>query len=42
MVGSDFFTAFYAGLAVFTITGFMAKESGRTVAEVAKTSGMSD
>ena len=39
-VFSDFFTAFYAGLVVFTVTGFMAKESGKTVDEMAKVSGM--
>ncbi|KAL4232818.1 hypothetical protein ACF0H5_007504 [Mactra antiquata] len=33
------FTAFYNGMVVFTLLGFMAKYSGRTVEEVAKQSG---
>lgn len=36
---TDFFTAFYSGLVVFSIIGFMAKESGVTVEEVSKVSG---
>ena len=38
-VMSDVFTAFYAGLVVFTCLGFMAKEAGVPVQEVAKASG---
>ena len=38
---TDGFTAFYAGLVVFTCMGFMAKESGLSVEEVAKSSGIS-
>ncbi|XP_060592408.1 sodium- and chloride-dependent betaine transporter-like [Ruditapes philippinarum] len=38
-VASDAFTAFYAGLVVFTCMGFMAKEAGTTVEAVAKASG---
>ena len=37
---TDGFTAFYAGLVVFTCMGFMAKESGLSVEEVAKSSGI--
>ncbi|KAL4240256.1 hypothetical protein ACF0H5_001050 [Mactra antiquata] len=36
---ADGFTAFYAGFVVFSIIGFMAKESGSTVEEIAKNSG---
>ena len=36
---TDIFTAFYSGLVVFAITGFMAKESGSTVEELSKVSG---
>ena len=36
---TDGLTAFYAGLVVFTCMGFMAKESGLSVEEVAKSSG---
>ncbi|XP_060593231.1 sodium- and chloride-dependent glycine transporter 2-like, partial [Ruditapes philippinarum] len=38
-VVADAFTAFYAGLVVFTIIGFMAKEAGTSVEEAAKASG---
>ncbi|KAL4240257.1 Sodium- and chloride-dependent taurine transporter [Mactra antiquata] len=38
-VFADGFTAFYAGFVVFACLGFMAKESGRTVEDIAKTSG---
>ncbi|XP_045214812.2 sodium- and chloride-dependent glycine transporter 1-like [Mercenaria mercenaria] len=38
-VASDAFTAFYAGLVVFTCMGFMAKEAGTTVEVAAKASG---
>ena len=37
---TDGLTAFYAGLVVFTCLGFMANESGLTVEEVAKASGI--
>ena len=37
--GTDIFTAFYSGLVVFTIIGFMAKESGSSVDELARVSG---
>ena len=37
---TDIFTAFYSGLVVFSIIGFMAKESGSTVEELAKVSGI--
>ncbi|XP_045165019.2 sodium- and chloride-dependent betaine transporter-like [Mercenaria mercenaria] len=33
------FTAFYNGMVVFTLLGFMAKSSGMTVTEIAKQSG---
>ena len=36
----DVFTAFYAGLVVFSCIGFIAKEAGLPIAEVAKSSGM--
>ena len=39
VVVSDFFTAFYAGLVVFSCIGFMAKESGISVQEAAMSSG---
>ncbi|XP_052817533.1 sodium- and chloride-dependent glycine transporter 1-like isoform X2 [Mya arenaria] len=38
-VASDAFTAFYAGLVVFTCMGFIAKEAGVSVEEAAKASG---
>jgi len=34
------FTSFYNGLVVFALLGFMAKQSGRTVMDVASQSGM--
>ncbi|KAL4240391.1 hypothetical protein ACF0H5_001181 [Mactra antiquata] len=36
---SDAFTAFYAGLVVFTCMGFMAKEAGVSIEDYAKASG---
>ena len=38
-VCSDLFTAFYSGLAVFTVIGFMAHEAGTSVDALAKESG---
>lgn len=38
-VVSDAFTAFYAGLVVFTCLGFLAKEADVSIEEVAKASG---
>ncbi|KAL4239956.1 hypothetical protein ACF0H5_000753 [Mactra antiquata] len=37
---ADGLTAFYAGIVVFAIIGYMAEESGSTVEEVAKASGL--
>ena len=38
-VASVGFTSFFNGLVVFTILGFMAKESGMAIQEVASASG---
>lgn len=38
-VASAGFTSFYNGLVVFTLLGFMAKQTGMTVTEVASQSG---
>lgn len=39
-VVADAFTAFYAGLVVFSIIGFMAKEAGTSVEDAATASGL--
>lgn len=39
-VASAGFTSFYNGLVVFTLLGFMAKQTGMSVTEVASQSGI--